>query len=391
MRARDPERHPSGVWGPLVLTAGVLGLELAEGAQNQFVGVLAAMPLLAAALTGPLLTACVGMLVTAAAFGVGFLTEDPSGAPVAFSDPQLMRLGFIVGATVLGVAVARSRAQTAARFRRVASVAEAAQQAILRPIPSSVGPVDCASVYLSATTEATIGGDLVEVLDTPHGVRAVVGDVRGKGMDAVRLAGQVVGSFREVAWTVEGLPEVGVALDRAVRRTAGPEDFVTAALVQLTWNGALTVVTCGHPPPYVVDPGGGPAVPLEVDPSPPLGMLEDTPVPVTTRLAPTDRLVLVTDGLLEARRPRRLLDRRSGQFLPAEEVLGRALATGPLPVGLQAVVADVRAWARRRLRDDLAVLALQVRPSGPVRTREQYPEDTVPGGEMRRSRARHRS
>jgi hypothetical protein len=365
VHAPRSESSPPGVWAPLLLTGAVLVLDLTAGAPVQFVGVLTAMPLLTAALTGPLATALVGVLVAGAAFGFGFLQEAETGTgSAAMTTVQLTRVGFVLAATVLGVVVARSRTQRAARFRRVATVADAAQRAVLRPIPSSVGPLDCASTYLSATTEASIGGDLVEVLDTPFGVRALVGDVRGKGLDAVRLAGQVLGSFREVAWTVPDLTEVAVPLDRAVRRDAGPEDFVTAALVQVTWDGTVTACACGHPPPFVVRPGSGRADELDVDPAPPLGLLDGPPPATVVRIASADRLVLVTDGLLEARRPKRLLDRRSGRFIDAADVLGRCLGTGPLALGLDAVVAEVRRWTRGRLRDDLALLALRVRPTG---------------------------
>jgi phosphoserine phosphatase RsbU/P len=372
VRPRNPDSSPSGIWAPLLLTAAILVLEVVQGPETQYIGILTAMPLLAAALAGPLTTALVGAIVLLAAFGIGFTQEDQAtGEIAAWTDPQYVRLAFILAATVLAVAVSRARTERASQFRRVASVADAAQRAILRPIPPVVGPVDCASVYLSSTTEASIGGDLVEVLDTPFGVRAIVGDVRGKGMDAVRLAGQVLGSFREVAWTVSDLCDIAVPLDRAVRRDAGPEDFVTAVLVQLTWDGVVTTCCCGHPPPLVVDGSGHPARELDVEPSPPLGMLEAAPVTHTARVGTGDRLVLVTDGLLEARRPRRLLDRRARAFLPAEEVLGAHLAAGPLGAGLDGVVEEVTEWTRGRLRDDLAMLALQVRTSGPRRTRRR--------------------
>ncbi|MFP5334874.1 MAG: PP2C family protein-serine/threonine phosphatase [Actinomycetes bacterium] len=369
---RTPDSAPSGIWAPLVLTGAVLVLERVEGPAAQYIGVLTAMPLLAAALAGPLSTAFVSSVVLLAAFVMGYVeTDQLTGLPAAETTAQNTRLGFILAAGVLGVVVSRTRTLRAQQFRRIAGVADAAQSAILRPVPPTVGPLDCASVYVSATSEASIGGDLVEVLDTPFGVRAIVGDVRGKGLDAVRLAGQVLGSFREVAWTVADLRDVALPLDRAVRRDAGPEDFVTAVLVQLTWDGVLTTCSCGHPAPLVVDGSGTPARTLDVEPAPPLGMLTSAPAATTDRLSASDRLVLVTDGLLEARRPRRLLDRRSGQFLPAEEVLGTSLASGPLSVGLQRTVAAVRQFTRDRLRDDLALLALQIRPSGPRRSRRR--------------------
>lgn len=365
------DRHPSGVWAPLLLCAVLIALEVGTGDEPQFIGVLTALPLLAAALTTPLTTALVSAVVALAGFVVGFFQVDARGESIGLEQSQLGRVGFILAAGVLAVAVSVARTRRSRQLRRMSGIADAAQRAILRPIPPAVGPLECASVYLSATTEASIGGDLVEVLDTPFGVRAVVGDVRGKGMDAVRLAGQVLGSFREVAWTVPELADLTVPLDRAVRRDAGPEDFVTAVLVQMTWDGVVTACSCGHPAPYVVDGSGRPAREMPLQPAPPLGMLGSTPSATTVRLEAGQRLVLVTDGLLEARRGRTVLDRRPTEFLDAAELMGRHLAAGSLHAGLAGLVAEVRRWTRGRLGDDMAVLVLQVQPTGPRRGRRR--------------------
>lgn len=64
----------------------------------------------------------------------------------------------------------------------VRSVAEAAQHALLTPIPETVGPFRVAVRYSAAAAEARIGGDLYALVSTPYGVRLIVGDVRGKGL-----------------------------------------------------------------------------------------------------------------------------------------------------------------------------------------------------------------
>ena len=45
-----------------------------------------------------------------------------------------------------------------------------------------------ASRYLSASAEAKVGGDVVEVITNGTKPRWLVGDTRGKGLPAVRLA-----------------------------------------------------------------------------------------------------------------------------------------------------------------------------------------------------------
>jgi Stage II sporulation protein E (SpoIIE) len=71
--------------------------------------------------------------------------------------------------------------------------------------------------------------------------------VRGKGLDAVRLTGVVLGSFRDAAQEHPDPAGVVAALDRSVARAIGPEDFVTAVAVQVLTDGSAIVVNCGHP------------------------------------------------------------------------------------------------------------------------------------------------
>src|SRR5258708_4143793 len=96
---------------------------------------------------------------------------------------------------------------------------------------------------ISASAAADIGGDLDEALDTPYGVRMIIGDVRGKGLDAVRLASIVLGSYRHVAFERADLRAIVADLDRAVARSVGDEDFVTAALIEER-GGTLPIGTC---------------------------------------------------------------------------------------------------------------------------------------------------
>src|SRR6202044_1900871 len=99
--------------------------------------------------------------------------------------------GAVVVSTALGVAGLRigdrkgtvDQDQQALQIANVASVAEAAQRAVLRPLPEQLGPLKLGVVYLAAAAEARVGGDLYEVTHTEnHGIRLIIGDVRGKGL-----------------------------------------------------------------------------------------------------------------------------------------------------------------------------------------------------------------
>src|SRR5438034_373924 len=122
-----------------------------------------------------------------------------------------------------------------------------AQRPILRPVPARMGRVALAVRYLSASEDALVGGDFYDIAVTRHGLRVLVGDVKGKGLEAVQLAALVLASFRASA-THPSLVELAAELDRGVRPRLGEEDFVTAVLAQFGRNGELQLVNCGHPP-----------------------------------------------------------------------------------------------------------------------------------------------
>ncbi len=370
----SPRGRPSRLtrWlAPALLGVSIVALDLVQREGVQYAGVLVAVPLLAAVLGGPLATAGAGVVALALSYSIG-LAEASRGAYDAPNGAvALARLGFIAAMTVIGVVASQVRTRSERDAGQVAAVADAAQLAILEPPPRVVGGLRCASAYRSSTQLARIGGDLVAVVETPQGVRALVGDVQGKGLEAVRLAGYVLGSFRERAHDGLGLTELAEALDRTVRRASlGQEVFVTAVLVQVDGaTGQLEVLSCGHPAPFVVAPApAGSSVRAEelpAEPGPPLGLLElvGTPEVLTHRLRPADRLVLVTDGVLEARRPRLLSREATGPFVDAEGLLGEHLGRGSMTAGLDGVVQGLTRWTRGRLRDDLAVLVLE-RPLG---------------------------
>ncbi len=136
------------------------------------------------------------------------------------------------------------------------AIAEASQVALLPPVPPQITGIGIAARYRSATPEASVGGDLYEVIPTGHGIRVIIGDVRGNGLDAVLLARHVLSAFRRSGVAVPALERVAGEVSRAIRPHLGEEDFVTAVLAQIAPSGELTVVNCGHHPPLLHHGGG---------------------------------------------------------------------------------------------------------------------------------------
>jgi phosphoserine phosphatase RsbU/P len=333
-----------GVWLALGLIVVIVGLDLVGGGNAELLGLLVSPPILAASFVGPKRTVAVGVLALAAAVGYGRavgvdLLAGSQGVPA-------VAIGV---ATVLSGVVARVRVEREGRLRAVTRVAEVAQRALLGGVPAALGSLRLAVLYASASAEASIGGDFYEAVETPHGVRLLVGDVRGKGLDAVRLAGVVLGSFRDAAQDRPDLAQVAAALDRSVTRAIGPEDFVTAVAVQVLGDGSAVVVNCGHPAPLLVR--GGRATELDPpEPAPPLG-LGPRPEPLRLRLALGDRILLYTDGASEAR--------AGGGFFPLQAAAAFALVSADLEAGLESLWAELQRHVAGQLDDDVALLLIE--------------------------------
>lgn len=320
----------------------IAGLDVVQGSRAELTGLLVASPFLAAVFASHRAVLGVGGLATVLAIIVG-ITDDEATSP-----SQLIRLMVIVAGTLLAAVVSALRERATEQVASLSRLASVAQQAVLRPVDPQIGDLAVAVRYVSASAEADIGGDLYEALDTPYGVRLLIGDVRGKGLDAVRLASAVLGSYRHVAFERADLRAIVADLDRAVARSVESEDFVTICLVEER-GGTLTVVNCGHPAPLLLR--GGQVIPL--DPpvtAPPLGFMPAAK-PRVERLEPGDRVLLFTDGLTEAR--------RDGEFFPLGDRAWRMLGHGTVNDGLRSLENALSSWVTGRLDDDIALVLLE--------------------------------
>jgi phosphoserine phosphatase RsbU/P len=329
----------------VLVTSTVALLDAWTGARAILLGLLIAGPLLAAASLDVQPTAIVGLY----ALGLAVVLGIPDGI-FATSDHLLRLFGVATGAA-LGVFIAHRRAEGEQALGRITRIAEVVQRTILRPIPPRLGRVALAVRYLSASEDALVGGDFYDVAVTRHGLRVLVGDVKGKGLEAVQLAALVLSGFRAAA-ARRGLVELAVELDRSIRARLGEEDFVTAVLAQFGRQGELQLVNCGHPAPLRFRAGAAERL-ASAEPTTPLGL---DPAPTVQRfsLAPTDRVLLYTDGLVEARAP-------DGCQFELDGQVAAVLGASSLGAALDRLVGRLLAHVGGRLDDDLALVLAQPR------------------------------
>ena len=282
-------------------------------------------------------------------FGAVTLIAAESGR--RYSDSDILFIEDLARRSALAVETAHAFREQSGRLAEVTRIAEAAQLAILAPPPEQIGPVALAARYVSAAAEARIGGDLYEVVARPGGVRLLIGDVRGKGLAAVRTATVVLGEFRATAADIDDLAEVAVQLDRRLRPyLADDEEFVTALLAEIRDDGSFSIASCGHPAALLA--AGDTVTRIETAATLPLG-LGAAPQLTGGQLRPGDRLLLYTDGAIEARDA-------SGEFVDVVPLID-PLRTGELGDVLDALLAALHAAVGPELGDDVALLVAEYR------------------------------
>jgi serine phosphatase RsbU (regulator of sigma subunit) len=168
------------------------------------------------------------------------------------------------------------------------------------------GPRTCeaGSFTLSGWLEpaADIAGDTFDFSLERDTLHLSMTDAMGHGVGAALTASLCVGALRGARRAGASLAEQAESANRAVAERdigAGLDDFVTGlvARVDLT-TGVMQLVNAGHVMPYLAR--GGDVTQLALRANLPFGIFTDTAYQVTeVVLEPGDRLVFVTDGMLE--------------------------------------------------------------------------------------------
>ncbi|MFJ9811206.1 PP2C family protein-serine/threonine phosphatase [Streptomyces sp. NPDC101158] len=338
---------------PVILTVVIAGLAYATPPELAFSRLLPAAPALAASMWPVLPTVLLGTVCLFLMIGLSLVFPDLG---------TWWTCAGIIAVTVAAAYGSHVRLQRERTLFHVRLVADAAQQVVLRPLPRRFQNVEIESLYLSAAAEARIGGDFYEVIDTPYGVRLLIGDVRGKGLPAVGAAAAIVNAFREAAYGEASMTDIARRLDASCARhnaahppEAPMERFATALLVEIPHQGSrITIVNCGHPPPLirnltsvrVLEPS---------DPSPLLSLAEligDRYRVDAFDFSPGDVLLLYTDGIAETRA-------RDGEFFPLTAWMRQQPSVPPRDL-LTALHHDLLRHSRGNLDDDIAALAVRL-------------------------------
>src|SRR2546430_12245292 len=132
-RPMRPEAR-AGLGAAFVLLALISAIELADGTQPHYIGLLASAPFLVAAFAAWREVILVGGLATALGLLFGLF---PDGLVMA----SAVQIGAIMAATAIAAVAGTVRAGQAERLAELSKLASVAQTAVLRPLGPQVGPL----------------------------------------------------------------------------------------------------------------------------------------------------------------------------------------------------------------------------------------------------------
>lgn len=236
-------------------------------------------------------------------------------------------------------------------------IAETLQRTLLSP-PRSYPRLEIASQYEAAYSEAKVGGDFYdEFLIDDGAVALVVGDVVGKGLAAATHTAEVKyalrAMLREDARAGTAMERLNNFLVEAQRLDDNMHDqlvALTLAILDLH-SGTFTAAVASAEPPLIVTPTG------EVTALHARGLVLGASakaeyIAVEAELAPGDAIVMVTDGITEARQGKEFFGlegvesaiRRNASRAATLEDLGAA------------IIAEAKDFAGDTLKDDACIL-----------------------------------
>ncbi|MGV9315809.1 ATP-binding SpoIIE family protein phosphatase [Streptomyces sp. NPDC003691] len=182
------------------------------------------------------------------------------------------------------------------------NVAETLQDSMLPQVPARMAGCDTATRYLPGTLLGRVGGDWFDSVKLPGSrVALVVGDVMGHGLNSAAMMGQLRTAVQTMAALDLPPGQLLRNLDDLAQRLG--ENYLATCLYAVydPIRHELVIANAGHVPPVLVRAADGRSELLELPTGAPIGV---GGVPFESRrirVAPGDRLVMCTDGLVEMR------------------------------------------------------------------------------------------
>jgi hypothetical protein len=291
---------------------------------------------------------CIPLLIGESVEGFAYMDSVGGARPGADAAAFAMALARFVA---LGMGDHRRR-ELADRQRALEEELSAAHDVQRRLMPGERGALMGWRWRLHSEPGRFVAGDIVAAGEGPEGPWAFLGDVAGKGAAAGMLMASIQAHL--ASDLARGCPLVE-AMNRVndyVRRHRGGAEFATLFAVQFSADGTrFEAVDAGHGLAARVGAGRG-AQQLQCEGGPPLGVADFPYESSRFELAPSERLVLFSDGVNEQRSA-------AGEELGIERALATLQADGDVEVDVEGLMGTLRGHAAGiPYADDVSVIGL---------------------------------
>ena len=244
-------------------------------------------------------------------------TYFPFGMAVSISE-----IAVVVSLNIITILLMRRFLQSLRLRQQWEAEIDQARQIQQLLIPEAIPTVPGYILETEYKPAQQVGGDFFQILpDGKGGVLVLLGDVTGKGLQAGMQVALIVGAIRTI---VETSYEPTFVLEGLNRRLCGRgQSYATCVAMHIEADGKTTIANAGHIAPYLngkeMTMQGN--LPLGLNPSVTFDQ-------VVIQLKHKDRLLVITDGVIEAKNAKNELfgfnRARSISHLPASFIVKAA-------------------------------------------------------------------
>jgi hypothetical protein len=226
--------------------------------------------------------------------GVLYLDSRASAGRLNTLDHELLDAIATEAANLLNNALL---AETELKARKAAEELTIAARIHAGLMPVELPAIPYASLQARTIPCREIGGDFYDAIPLPDSLGLVIADVSGKGVPASIVAATLQGIIHAQMLTGQALHEIAALINRfLIARSV--EKYATLVLMKLSPGGLLEYINCGHIPPLHVTATGARPLP---ESNLIVGLIPQARYSSgRIQLAPGDRILLATDGIVEA-------------------------------------------------------------------------------------------
>ncbi|MEA2509751.1 MAG: hypothetical protein QOG21_1833 [Actinomycetota bacterium] len=201
-----------------------------------------------------------------------------------------------------------------------------------------------------------VGGDAFDYCINGRTLYLTIIDAMGHGLEAALLSTQAVAAYRYARRRQASLADTAYTIEGALTHQFGGDKFVTGLLIQLDLeDGSMSWITSGHVVPLLVR--GGKVRQLSDAPIlSPMGLnLLDDVSGAEVSLRKGDRVLLYSDGVIEARAP-------NGEYLELDRLIDLIQAADHdkgIDQLVHGLIEEVITHSQGPLRDDATILGFE--------------------------------